>query len=200
MLDLASIFESLAPVIISPGEGDSFSARQIPGYDLHRIGKDPSGLPVLLISTPYRAGKGYLAPVSLEHLTVQYDAHCKIVQVGSTTDTGEGRFTVIKCLSADPDLQGYFLRVIGSLVPAVGLAPSRSDVKREVDSLIELFRAMSEPARKSVQGLWAEVFLIANASDPATLAASWHAASEDRYDFNKSSQRIEVKSASGRIR
>jgi hypothetical protein len=59
---------------------------------------------------------------------------------------------------------------------------------------------MTEPPRKSLQGLWAELFVIAQANDPVTLAGAWHTAPEDLYDFSLGNQRIEVKSARGRVR
>jgi hypothetical protein len=54
--------------------------------------------------------------------------------------------------------------------------------------------------RKSVQGLWAELFLMARLRDPSALVAAWHSQLGDLYDFSAGSQRIEVKSAIGRIR
>ena len=69
-----------------------------------------------------------------------------------------------------------------------------------MDRLIELFRAMTTPSRKSVQGLWAELFLIAQSRQPTILVDAWHMLPEDRYDFAMDDQRIEVKSFSGSLR
>jgi len=44
------------------------------------------------------------------------------------------------------------------------------------------------------------VFVIEQATDPAALIRAWHTRPTDVYDFNTESQRIEVKSASGRVR
>ncbi len=41
---------------------------------------------------------------------------------------------------------------------------------------------------------------MARLRDPAPLAAAWHVLPGDRYDFSAGSQRIEVKSATGRVR
>jgi hypothetical protein len=57
-----------------------------------------------------------------------------------------------------------------------------------------------QPPRKTVQGLWAELFLICQSRDPATLIRCWHGVPEDRFDFADGEQRIEVKAASGRVR
>ena len=66
--------------------------------------------------------------------------------------------------------------------------------------LIELFRAMSEPPRKSVQGLWAELFVISRSHHPSILIDAWHTMIEDQYDFAMGNQRIEIKSFSGDVR
>ena len=80
------------------------------------------------------------------------------------------------------------------------IQPTQSDVAHAMNQLIELFRAMAKAPRKSVQGLWAELFLISQARQPATLIEAWHTIVEDRYDFAMDDQRIEVKSFSGNVR
>ena len=48
-----------------------------------------------------------------------------------------------------------------------------------------------------VRGLWAELLVIERGSDPEYLIRAWHEDPEDRYDFNDSIDKIEVKSTSG---
>lgn len=59
---------------------------------------------------------------------------------------------------------------------------------------------MTELPRKSVQGLWAELFCIARSREPAIMLEAWHQLPDDLYDFNLGKQRLEVKSASGGVR
>jgi hypothetical protein len=59
---------------------------------------------------------------------------------------------------------------------------------------------MKDSPKKSIQGLWAELFMIARARNPHVMLNAWHATPEDRYDFNQGEQRLEVKSSSMRIR
>jgi hypothetical protein len=112
----------------------------------------------------------------------------------------EDRFSIVRCVGDDPALHTYFLRVAAVLLMELGVYPSSTSVSRAIDRLIELFRAMARAPRKSVRGLWGELYLIAQAPDPTLLVSAWHALPEDLYDFNMGSQRIEVKSASNRIR
>ena len=62
---------------------------------------------------------------------------------------------------------------------------------------IEIFRALTDAPTKTIQGLWAEVFLIENSSDPEVLLSFWHNSPEEKFDFDAGEEKIEVKSTSG---
>jgi hypothetical protein len=196
MLDLERIFNTLeAPTRVS--NGASYSAYPIPNIESHRLAKGTDGAPSLLVSVT-DSGQVRPVPVVLEHLRVQHDVDCVISLLDGTT--ARGRFTVISCTDADRTLHAYFLRVASAIVMSLGATPSVLAVSQLISGLTELFHAMAESPRKSVQGLWAELFLIARSREPSVLIRAWHVNREDRYDFNAASQRVEVKSASGRVR
>jgi hypothetical protein len=197
MLNLTELFQSL-PSIATIGDGDRFSTTPIPGHEQHRLGKDAQGSPLLLISILDVPSQRQPAPIVLEHITVMYNQNCRVSRSDSTFE--EGRFTVVRCTGEDTTLQAYFLRVASAILISLKDRPTQSDVANAINRLIELFRAMTKPPRKSVQGLWAELFLISNARQPTILVDAWHTVSEDRYDFAMDDQRIEVKSFSGQIR
>jgi hypothetical protein len=94
----------------------------------------------------------------------------------------------------------HFLRIGGTLLDVLGAEPGLEQVEEGISAFTELFRALSQPSRKSVQGLWGELFVAARATDSLTMVESWHVTPEDRYDFNAGHVRIEVKSVGGRIR
>jgi Putative PD-(D/E)XK family member, (DUF4420) len=197
LLNLVDVFREL----VTPASADSglrFIALPVPGYEQHRLGKDAAGAPALLVAAGGIPRYGWPAPVVLEHLTVQHDVECRVSRPGGPVE--DGHFTVIRCRTPDPTLHAYFLQVAAAVVALLGAAPSQADVTGAIDRLVELFRAMTLPARKSVQGLWAELFLMARLRHPATLVQAWHVLPEDRYDLSAGAQRIEVKSAAGRIR
>ena len=52
----------------------------------------------------------------------------------------------------------------------------------------------------AVQGLWAELLLIAYSSDPELLIGAWHEDPDEVYDFALANERLEVKSARGAYR
>ena len=197
MLNLIKLFQSFDSITTTNDE-DRFAASPIPGYESHRLGKDGQGRPLLLISTFNVRSQNQLPPIVLEHLRVQYNLNCRVSRPDGTFE--EGIFTLVHCTEADATLQDYFLKVMSTIVIPLGDQPNQSDVAHAMNQLIELFRAMTKVSQKSVQGLWAELFLIAQARQPDILVKAWHTAPEDRYDFATGNQRIEVKSFSGTIR
>ena len=197
MLNLIELFQSIEPIVTTDNESQ-FLAILIPGYEPHRLGKDAQGRPLLLISTLNARRQNHPSPIVLEHLSVQYNLNCRVSRSDSTFE--EGLFTVVHCTGEDTTLQNYFLKVASTVVVSLGDQPTQSDVAHAMNQLIELFRAMTKAPQKSVQGLWAELFLISQARQPAILVDAWHTVVEDRYDFAMNDQRIEVKSFSGNVR
>lgn len=197
MLNLIKLFHSFDS-ITTTGDENRFTAFPIPCYEPHRLGKDAQGKPLLLISVLNVGSQSHRTPVVLENLTVQYNLNCRVSRPDGTFE--EGVFTVVRCTGEDATLQDYFLKVMSTIVISIGDRPAPSDVAHAMNQLIELFRAMAKAPRKSVQGLWAELFLISQTRQPATLIEAWHIVPEDRYDFAMDDQRIEVKSFSGDIR
>jgi hypothetical protein len=78
----------------------------------------------------------------------------------------------------------------------LGSNPTAQGLSQLVDHLVEVFRALSQPPRGSAQGLWAELFVIVEASDPVLAVDSWHALPDETFDFAAGSQRVEIKSCS----
>ncbi|MYG00338.1 PD-(D/E)XK motif protein [Candidatus Poribacteria bacterium] len=195
MIDLVKLFSSIRPIVTT--NDDRFAAHPIPSYESHRLGKDGLNRPILLIST--LNDRNYKQPpIVLEHLRVQYNLNCGVLNPNGTIE--DGKFTIVRCTGEDTTLQFYFLNVASDVVLSLKDQPTQSEVENAVNRLIELFRAMEEVPLKSIQGLWAEMFLILQAGQPNLLVNAWHTLPEDRYDFAMSNQRIEVKSFSGENR
>lgn len=145
---LTDLFESLVLPLERPA-ARSLSAVPIPGSESHRLGKDTSGAPCLLLNQPPSADRN--APTRLQNLTVTYCAPCAVIQPGGAQE--EGTFTIIKCSSADPLLFPHFLRILSPIVVTLGPTPSGASVRRAISGLVDLFQALTTPAKKSVQGL-----------------------------------------------
>ena len=137
-------------------------------------------------------------PIVLEHISLQHDVECRITHPDGKLETG--RFTVLRCTQGDPALDEYFLRVCGTIVAVLGQQPSDLQVRAMMDRVIELFRAINAPPRKTVQGFWAELLVMARSRDVLAMARAWHSLPGDRYDFSRGTQRVEVKAAMGQVR
>jgi hypothetical protein len=195
--ELKRLFEGLEPPQVSGAV--QFSAQPIPGFGVHRIGKDAHGAPCLLVTVANGAGgTPTSAPIVLSHLSVQHDVRCQIMHPEGMTE--DAVFTLVRCLNADDDLVGKFLDVMEVVVRTLGSSPTASLVRRVVDQLAELFRALDRVAQKSVQGVWGELFIMTRARDPMRLAAAWHAVPGEAFDFSEGAERIEVKTASSGLR
>jgi hypothetical protein len=180
--------------------GLTFSALPIPEFEQHRLARNLAGDPALLIAvgTTAMADRTRPPPIQLEHITVQHEVTCRVRHPDGQSQ--QAPFTVIQFLGPDIHLRGYFLRLAWSLLVSLGQSPTAQEVQRAVHAFAELFRSIAKPARRSVQGVWAELFVLARATDPIAMAEAWHVSPEDRYDFHGGQDRVEVKSTVGRVR
>lgn len=193
---LEELFAGLQSPAMTGGEPNRYMAIPIGSSGTYRLGKDSAGAPALLIQLPSGQATDS-SPIRLRHLYVAHDVACVIHRDHGTES---GKFSVLACVEADRATEGYFLRVVEALLPGLGESPDARSVNQAVDSLVELFRALSNPPIKAVQGLWAELLLLAESQDPGKLLDAWHTIPEDLYDFNEGNHRIEVKSAQGELR
>lgn len=193
---LEQLFAGLQAPPIAGDAANRYVAIPIGSSSTYRIGKDPAGAPALLIRLPSDQTTD-ASPIRLRHLYVAHDVTCVIHRDHGTES---GKFSVLSCVEADRATEGYFLRVVEALLPGLGESPDARSVNQAVDSLVELFRGLSNPPIKAVQGLWAELLLLAESQDPGRLLDAWHTIPEDLYDFNEGNHRIEVKSAQGEVR
>ena len=108
----------------------------------------------------------------------------------------ENYYTVITLKSKQIDYIEYFLDVVCIVLEKLGDFPSQQDLLNEIQKLVELFRRFSRPPIKTIQGLWAELFVIEHSSNPSYLVKSWHTTTSDIFDFNDGTDKLEVKSTS----
>lgn len=195
LVDLVTLFESLVLPLEPPG-GTNLSAVPIPDSETHRLAKDANGSPCLLLRQSSDALRP--APIHLQNLSVSYNVPCNITYSAGALE--QGNFTIVKCSNLDPNLFPHFLRIISPMVVALGPKPTSAAIRRAIAGLVELFRALTAPTQKSIQGIWGELFLIHNSSDPSTVAAAWHRIPQEHYDFVAGPQRLDVKTTSNRRR
>lgn len=178
--------------------GRVFEAVRIARGSRYRVGRDGEGNAVVLIDTTGRARAAELPDFEGRHLRVDHGVNCTVKVAG--TEVERGAFSVLTCVDADDLLMDRFFDAIETLLHSLGETPAVEELRRVVAGLIELFRLASQPSQGTVQGLWAELWLIALARDPEVLLGAWHAEPTDVYDFNSGPERIEIKSAGQRTR
>jgi hypothetical protein len=193
--DLQHLFESLVMPITTTA-GNSLSAVPIPGSPAHRLAKDASGSPCLLVQQA--PSHSCAAPIRLENLRVSFSVLCTVTDPGGKQE--QNTFTIVRCAAANGALFPHFLKIISPIVTALGPSPTPAAIGRAISGLVVLFQAISAPAKKTVQGIWAELLLIRLSSDPRAMATAWHRDPVEHFDFAAGPQRIEVKSSMNRKR
>ena len=170
---------------------NSFSALSLPFTQKHKIGISPEGYPMFFIECDTNV---HSLDINLEFISVLFDRPCRLSENDITQF--EGVYTIISLKTDNIDFQQYFIEIVCIILEQLSETPSHKQLKAEIQKLIELFSRFSRPPRKTIQGLWAEIFIIEQAKDPEYLIQSWHALPEDKFDFNDGQDKIEVKSTS----
>ena len=192
-MNLIDLFDNLTT---PKGNDRTLNALPIPDYPNYRIAIDGDSNPVLLLSVTNGAKYSSLKNFKLKHLLLQQNVECKISEDGRTR---YNTFTVITFTNTDGDLQEYFLRISEILIRTLGNSPNQQQLLDSLNKFVEVFRSLSDIPTNTVQGLWAELFVIENSHSPKTLLNYWHNNPEERFDFNSGEEKIEVKSNSERI-
>ena len=167
----------------------TFPASAVPGRTQDFVSLGPQQQPVLLLSC---ASSGALKrpPISLQHLTVEFGVRFRVLApVGVVEDD----FVVLSLRDDDLGLVEAFCLAADVLVAALPDRPSASDIEKAVREFVEMLSALSLPSSRAVAGLWAELWLMAVASDSQAAVAAWHRDPTDRFDFSFAGHFVEVK-------
>ena len=170
-----------------------FNALTLDDYLFAKIGITNEGFPVILISSI--ADRTHLSQknVRLKYIELTHNLECKVSENGKS---GIAFFSVIIFKSMQTNLQSYFLGIAESLLQSLSQKPTQKEVFETFRNFVEIFRSLSDSPSKTLQGLWAELFLIEKSKSPDTLLNYWHNIPEERFDFNADTEKLEVKSSS----
>jgi len=188
-MKLTTLFDSLS----TPKHTNVLAAIPIPDYPQFRIAIDREENPVLLLSG-LNNKTVKLKNHRLKYLQVEQNKECRVTEGNKSTFQV---FTLITFLSNDKDLQEYFFQISETLITSLKDDPAPSRIIESLNKFIEIFRALTDTPTKTIQGLWAELFLIENSTDPEILLSFWHNSPEAKFDFDAGKEKIEVKSTSG---
>lgn len=169
-----------------------FPVAEVPGLIDHRIGISSQGLPMFFIKC-YNSDGAKSLSYDLETISVEHNKQCTLWLDSSPI---RGLYTIIALKDKSVDLQDYFLDIGYLIICNLSPSPELKEIKSELGKLINLFSQLSKPPQKTIQGLWAELFLIERSKSPDYLIKAWHAFPEAKFDFNDGIDKIEVKSTS----
>ena len=195
MIDLKEIYDNLP--LPKNQSSNSYSAKAIKGYENHRIAKNYADNPSLLIFISEQNQDFFVANQNLFNIKVSHNLKCEIESDKKLT---HNNFSVVSYIGQNDDVKDIFLSTCQVLIKSLGQNPSNKKIKHTVGKFIELFKSIKETPRKSLQGLWAELFLIEQSDFPETLISGWHNIPEEKFDFSFGKLRLEVKSSATNVR
>ena len=195
MVDLIELYDKLpAPKGASL---NSFTAKAIKGYENHRIARNLNDNPSLLILISENKQDFFISNQNLFNIRVTHNVNC---QIDVDDKISHNNFSVVSYTGHHDDVKGVFLKTCQVLIESLGQNPSNKEIKYTVDKFIELFKAIKEPPRKSVQGLWSELFIIEQSDSPEKIISGWHSIPEEQFDFSFDKLQLEVKSSATELR
>lgn len=196
MSHLGATFAQLPPSGLRSGNSLLFETVRVQTDLPHRISRNQQGHPCLLISVA-QGGNVLPAPMQLEHLTVQHGLTgvCR-EEAGSFAFN----FSFVELRSAEPVLVEVFLDFCRDISIALGANPTAKQIALQIRHLADLLQCLRAPGIRTVQGLWAELFVISQMTNAEKWVEGWHVDPMQLHDFVFQGSRIEVKSSSGRER
>ena len=166
------------------------------GETNHQIAKDVDGNPSLLLDV-LPSGKP-TPSLMLKNFRVDYNLSCKITS--STNEISTGVYSVVRCLSSELQTHTIFLDSMEIVLAKLRTDATDTQLSELVSQICNLFVAMSKPASRSVQALWAELFFIRESPDPKSSIVAWRQNDSDSFDFLFDELRLDVKSSSNKRR
>ena len=194
MTDLGALFQSLAKATSNQG---AIPVRRAPQMPHVWVGKDETALPMLIVEAALDGSTP--SPVVLRNLRFDPQLDCSIDE----KPHGERRSvhaSVIRVTTPEPELHAYFFRTVSALFSELGPQPRVSELARAIDRLAEMFRALALPPKTSLQGLWAELFVIRQAPSTEYAVRAWHTTRRSLFDFSGGGHAVEIKSSTSGIR
>ena len=185
---LKALFESLSG---EPREVGKLVGARIAGRPGDFLARGSDEQPVLLLAA--RVAEDFRPPIRLKHLAVQFGVNCRIQE--PTSGLTEGMFVCVECISDEQLLTDFFLKSAEAVLEALPESPSTAEIQNCVATFVELFRRLSESSTRSIKGLWAELWTIANSGAPVEWVEGWHKDADEKFDFSFPGVRADVKAS-----
>jgi hypothetical protein len=164
-----------------------------PGSQRHLIGIDNESEITLFLNFT-NTNKTTFGQSEGQFLSVQYDVECKLIRHIDKMEIHQN-FCLLKLINVGSDilLRKIFLDLCFDLVQNLGDEPEMNEIKLFIDKVKQLFAQLTLKSNITELGLWGELFLIAKSNDVDYAIKAWHVNKNNRYDFNDSKCKVEVK-------
>ena len=189
---LFSRFQSLRNQANEDGRFTVIAIEDLP----HKLGVTQEGFPMFFVRT--NSSVSSVQNIIREILSVEYNVSCKLIDDDGKEQ--EDTFSIITLRSLASPLHSYFIEIFTMMLHKLQPVPSNRELSVEVENLIAIFDALSSPPKKKNQGLWAELLVIEQSTQPEILVNAWHSSPTAKYDFTMGKDKIEVKSTSSEER
>ena len=183
-------------VELSSGSSSTeFEAIPLSGPRKDYLAKGVNGAPVLLL---HDASHGQYNPVfQLRHLQAEFHVSCRLrTGAQDVQDT----FALVSCDPNESDLHELFIRAFDAARQDLPAECTTERLRELIQRLVSLFRSLSKPSKRSLSGLWAELFVIDRGGKTKEAMAMWRSGAFDRFDFSSAQIVVEVKAATGQVR
>ncbi|MES2799818.1 MAG: PD-(D/E)XK motif protein [Bacteroidota bacterium] len=167
---------------------DYITVESVPFLPHHKIGISTDGYPLFFVKCDNQTKS---IDLNLELISVLFSQECSINEKENKSNE---IYTIVLLKTLNRDLQQYFTDVFSIILQHIEPIPTEKELYGEVRKVIDLFSTISKPPLKSIQGLWAELLVIEKSTNPEYLVNAWHVSPSDKYDFNDSKDKLEVKS------
>jgi len=157
------------------------------------IAKDATGFPQLLIQPA--SDTPNLPRFMLRHLEIDPACRCTVRLPSSPPE--QFTATRIRCLATEPELTDFFFRTTATIIDSMPKPYTSEAICAGLDRVAELFRQLSGKPTRTLQGLWAELFLLSRATDMPKAASAWQTSPHALTDFSDRDESVEVKSTTG---
>ncbi len=168
---------------------EAYKVLSISHRNSHKLGYTEDGFPVIFIEC---SDVRKTSDIRLQLVDVLFNRECSLYSAKEKIENKMYCLVILK--SHQNDLISYFLEVFALVLDRLPSFPSTMELGKEVATLVRLFTNLPTYSLETLQGLWAEMLVIEQSSNPDYLISSWHVSTTDKYDFNDGKDKIEVKS------
>lgn len=170
-------------------KNDEFEAISLHAGRQDFLVKGANGEPIFLLhdssTSKYRPG------LNLRYVTTEFQATCAVTTNGTRLIE---KFAIISCEADALELHEMFISCVNAAAENLPKLSNTDELQVFINDLLDIFRSFSEPGKREISGLWAELWVISNSGDIGKCIKHWHVNRFESFDFSGKNLCIEIKS------